>query len=75
MATIDNNTQNRGFGKWIFFTYNPPISVGDFEGNLVVSKDFHTVFKDNSNCVFNIPSQNVAFVINLNLKKDYKIED
>jgi hypothetical protein len=75
MAQIENNSQNRGMGKWKFFTYNPAISIGIFEGNLFISKDFHSVFKDNANCIFNIPSQNVAFVINLNMIKDYKIEN
>ena len=75
MAVIENNWQTRGHGKWMFFTYNPPISIGTFEGTLFVSKDFHYVSKDNSNFLFNIPSQNVAFVINTTLVKDYKIEE
>lgn len=75
MAVIENSSQTRGFGKWKFYTYNPPISIGVFEGLLNVSKDFHCVLKDTNNCLFNIPSQNVAFVINLNLVKDYQIED
>lgn len=75
MASIDSNsTQSRGFGKWKFYTYNPPICIGTFEGQLNVSKDFHIILKDSNNCIFNIPSQNVAFVINTNLAKDYIIE-
>lgn len=75
MASIDNNSlQTRGFGKWKFYTYNPPICIGVFEGNLFVSKDFHSVLKDSNNCIFNVPSQNVAFVINTSLAKDYTIE-
>lgn len=75
MATIDNTSQSRGFGKWKFTTYSPAVSIGPFEGNLFISKDFHAVMKDTTNCIFNVPSQNVAFVVNLNLVKDYIIED
>lgn len=75
MAISDNNQLTRGYGKWKFFTYNPPISIGVFEGTLAVSKEFHSVYKDTNNFLFNIPSQNVAFVINLNLVKEYTIED
>ena len=75
MASIDNNSsQSRGFGKWKFYTYNPPICIGVFEGILNLNKDFHCVQKDTNNCIFNIPSQNVAFVINTSLAKDYTIE-
>lgn len=75
MALTENNLQSRGYGKWKFYTYNPPVSIGTFEGTLMLNKDFHCVFKENNNFLFNIPSQNVAFVINLNLVKDYSIED
>ena len=66
MAIIDNNSQNRGMGKWRVHTYNPSIEIGPIEGILVVGKDFHIIFKDEKMnvCLFNVPSQNVAFVIN-----------
>jgi hypothetical protein len=76
MATIENNSQNRGFGKWKIFTYNPSVSISTIEGMLVVNKDFHVIFKDEkfNGCLFNVPSQNVAFVINEQLVTDFKIE-
>ena len=73
-ATNENILQTRGYGKWKFYTYNPAVSIGTFEGVLHVSKDFHCVYKDNSNCLFNVPSQNVAFAVNLSLVKDFEIE-
>ncbi len=76
MAIIDNNSQNRGLGRWRIFIYNPSSSIGTFDGYLIVNKDFHIIYKDEKflNCIFNVPSQNVAFAINENLSKDYKIE-
>jgi hypothetical protein len=76
MAIIENNSQSRGFGKWKIFTYNPSVSINSIEGFLVVNKDFHVIFKDEkfSGCLFNVPSQNVAFVINDNLVNNYKID-
>lgn len=75
MATIENNIQSRGFGKWKIFTYNPSSSIGVLEGYLIVNKDFHVIFKDEkcTNCIFNVPSQNVAFIINENLIKNYEV--
>lgn len=74
MANTDNSSQSRGYGKWKFYAYNPSVNIGVFEGTLHVSKDFHCVYKDNANCSFNIPSQNVAFVINILTSKDFQIE-
>ena len=66
MAIIDNNSQNRGHGKWKIQTYNPSNLIGPIEGSLLVNKDFYTVYKDEklSVCLFNVPSQNVAFAYN-----------
>lgn len=66
MAIIDNNSQNRGYGKWKIQTYNPCNLIGPIEGSLLVNKDFYTVYKDEklSVCLFNVPSQNVAFAYN-----------
>lgn len=77
MAIIENNSQNRGFGKWRIFTYNPSVSISTFEGILIVNKDFHVVFKDEklNGCLFNVPSQNVAFVINEHLVNNFKIDN
>ena len=76
MAIIDNNSQIRGLGKWKIFTYNPSVSISTIEGILVVSKDFHIIYKDEKmiNCVFNVPSQNVAFVINETFASNLKID-
>ena len=76
MAIIENNSQNRGLGKWKIFTYNPSVSISTIEGVLVVNKDFHVIFKDEkfNGCLFNVPSQNVAFVINEQLVTNFKIE-
>ena len=76
MAVIDNNSQNRGNGKWKIHTYNPAVSIGAIEGVLIVNKDFHIIYKDEkmTSCLFNVPSQNVAFVINEALVSNYKID-
>jgi hypothetical protein len=68
MAIVDNNSQNRGNGKWKIHTYNPSTSIGPIEGILVVGKDFHIIYKDEKMtiCLFNVPSQNVAFAVNEN---------
>jgi len=67
MATVDNNSQNRGNGKWKIQTYNPSALIGPIEGVLIVNKDFYTIYKDEKMviCLFNVPSQNVAFAYNL----------
>ena len=66
MAAIDNNSQNRGNGKRKIQTYNPSALIGPIEGVLIVNKDFYTIFKDEKMviCLFNVPSQNVAFAYN-----------
>ena len=66
MAIIDNNSQNRGMGLWKIQTYNPSNLVGPIEGILIVNKDFYTIYKDEKMtvCLFNVPSQNVAFAYN-----------
>lgn len=66
MALIDNNSQNRGTGKWKIQTYNPSSLLGPIEGVLLVNKDFYTIYKDEKMtiCLFNVPSQNVAFAYN-----------
>lgn len=77
MAIVDNNSQNRGIGKWNIQTYNPSASIGPIEGVLLVNKEFYTIYKDEKMnvCLFNVPSQNVAFaynefhVQNLNIQK------
>jgi hypothetical protein len=67
MGIGDNTLQNRGEGNWDIVTYNPGNSIGSFQGILVVGKDFHVVWKDEqmTECVVNVPSQNVAYVINV----------
>jgi hypothetical protein len=66
MGSGDNILNNRGTGNWEIYTYNPNQSIGIFEGVLVVGKDFHAVFADESMtvCLVNVASQNVAYVIN-----------
>jgi hypothetical protein len=66
MAINDNNSQNRGMGKWKVYTYTPSTEIGPIEGILVVGKDFHIIYRDEKMnvCLFNVPSQNVAFAIN-----------
>jgi hypothetical protein len=66
MAIVDNNSQNRGFGKWNIHTYNPSAAIGPIEGVLIVNKEFYTIYKDEKMvvCLFNVPSQNVAFAYN-----------
>lgn len=76
MATIDNNSQNRGMGKWKIHTYNPSVLLGAIEGCLVVNKDFYVIYKDEKMnlCLFNSPSQNIAFAYNESFVKDIKEE-
>ena len=76
MAIIDNNSQNRGLGKWKIQTYNPSVSIGTIEGVLIVNKDFHIIYKDEhmTSCLFNVPSQNGAFVINEAFVANVKID-
>jgi hypothetical protein len=71
MAITDNNSQNRGMGKWKISIYNPSCVLGPFEGCLVVNKDFYIVYRDEkmNACLFNVPSQNVAFAYNENIVK------
>jgi hypothetical protein len=40
--------------------------LGPIEGVLLVNKDFYTIYKDEKMtiCLFNVPSQNVAFAYN-----------
>jgi hypothetical protein len=66
MGSGDNTLNNRGEGEWEIFTYNPNRSIGIFEGILVVGKDFHAVYADESmqTCLVNVASQNVAYAIN-----------
>ena len=75
MAIIDNNSQNRGYGKWKITTYTPAVSICHIEGTLIVNKDFHIIYKDEKMnvCLFNVPSQNVAFVINEAMVSGVKI--
>ena len=58
MAVVDNNSQNRGVGKWKVQTYNPTALIGPIDGVLIVNKDFYTIFKDEKmvSCLFNVPS-------------------
>jgi hypothetical protein len=65
MALPDNN-QNRGRGNWSVHLYNPDALIGPFHGILIVGKDFHVIYSDEklSQCLANIPSQNVSYVLN-----------
>jgi hypothetical protein len=76
MAIVDNNSQNRGIGKWKISTYNPSTVIGPVDGCLIVSKDFYVIYKDEKMniCLFNVPSQNVAFAYNELLVPNLKIE-
>ncbi len=76
MAIIDNNSQNRGYGNWKISTYNPAVMLGPFVGHLVVNKDFYIIYKDEkmTSCLFNVPSQNVAYAYNEFLVPVVKIE-
>jgi hypothetical protein len=66
MALPDNN-QNRGKGNWQIHLYNPSEKIGPISGTLIVGKDFHVVYADDrlTMCLANVPSQNVAYVLNL----------
>jgi hypothetical protein len=50
--------------------------IGHIEGVLIVNKDFYTIYKDEKMtvCLFNVPSQNVAFAYNEIHVQDLKIE-
>lgn len=76
MAISDMNNQNRGFGKWKIFTYNPQTSISNIEGVLIVTKDFHIIYKDDklNCCLLNVPSQNVAFLVNESQVNNYKLD-
>jgi hypothetical protein len=67
MGIGDNVLNNRGEGEWEITTYNPEKSIGIFKGWLLVGKDFHVIFEDESHtiCVMNVASQNVAYAINV----------
>lgn len=71
----DNYIDNRGFGNWTVYLYNPgEQAFGPFEGDLVVSKDFHTIYTPPDvngarDCIGNFPNPNVAAVINNNYQK------
>ena len=71
MGNVDNNVIDRGKGNWIFALYKPEeFEIGPFEGILSVSKDFHFVQReDDEKCIVNIPSPNVAYVVD---KQFYK---
>ncbi len=64
---LDNNVQERGFGKWKFVIYQPDNLITAIKGWLTVGKDFHSVYAEMSDgskkCVASFPSQNVAYVI------------
>lgn len=66
MPAVDNILQARGLGEWQVCTYNPEIAIGPVSGFLVVGKDFHVIYSEENMkvCLVNVPSQNVAFVIN-----------
>jgi hypothetical protein len=70
----DNILQERGFGKWVIHLYNPCKEIGPFEGDLVASRDFHTVKimnNDEDMVVASIPSPNVAYCVDINLCSNY----
>lgn len=55
---------SRGEGEWEFEIYNPNKTIGPIKGYLLITKEHHTVFSDNSYkvMILSIPSQNVALV-------------
>ena len=67
----ENYLQDKGNGNWIIGIYNPLKDIGPFVGILEVGKDFHCVKNSKGDCVVNIPSQNVAYCVNMNIAKDY----
>lgn len=64
----DNTYDERGFGKWIFYIYQPTEKIGPYTGVLKVNKDYHIIMyqnKDNKTyCVVSIPSPNVSYAVN-----------
>lgn len=64
----DNTLLNRGIGNWQFCLYKPEDTIiGPFNGNLIITKDFYSVLKDDM-CVINIPSPNIAYALNVATK-------
>ena len=73
MAGIDNSITDRGNGLWVFALYKPEeFEIGPFDGALYVSKDFHSVQREDGKYVVNIPSQNVAYAVDANYYKKLK---
>lgn len=61
----ENMVNDRKFGNWFFTLYAPEGSKIPWQkGRLQITKDFHWVETKDGTCVFNVPSQNVAYVIN-----------
>jgi len=74
MGTQDNIIHDRGEGNWLFEIYQPNIKIGPIEGKLKVSKDHHVVYAEvydendrflTEKCIASFPSQNVAYVVDL----------
>ena len=73
--TESNFMINRGFGKWQFWLYNYGIGgdkvtkemtgIGPLEGMLEASKDWHDVKSSSGKVLVHVPSQNVAYVVNM----------
>lgn len=69
-SSSSNVVSDQGYGEWVVVLYNPSGPCGLFRGNLLVAKDFHTIygFRQTKNgdkekkVLASFPSQNVAFV-------------
>lgn len=65
-----NVITDHGYGEWVVVLYNPNGPCGLFRGNLLVAKDFHTIYglrqtkngEKERKVLASFPSQNVAFV-------------
>lgn len=65
MIDNSNMVSTKGYGKWRITTYRPEQLFGVYEGDLEISKDFHSIWKyDNEGkkiaCIAVFPNPNVA---------------
>ena len=78
----DNVLQKKGYGEWVVHLYNPVIEIGPFVGELIVSRDFHTInsiIEDTDEdedhfdeVIVSVPSPNVAYCVNTLICPKYK---
>jgi hypothetical protein len=82
-APGSNVITDHGYGEWVVVLYNPSGPCGLFRGNLLVAKDFHTIYgyrtlkngDKEKKILASFPSQNVAFVYDSRFIEDVDGED